>query len=286
MKAKEIRSRFLEFFAARGHRIVSSSSLVPRDDPTLLFTNAGMNQFKSVLMGLEKRDYLRATSVQKCMRVSGHLNDLEEVGKDARHHTFFEMLGNWSFGDYYKRESIAWGWEFLTREMGLPADRLWATVYKDDDEAYAIWRDEIGLPPERILRLGDLARRDEENFWSMAATGPCGPCAEIHYDQGEDLTCDHPSGCAVGVCDCDRWLELWNHVFMEFDRDSDGNLTPLPMQSVDTGLGFERLVAVMQGVRSNYESELFQPLIEKVVELSGKEVEGAAKVSMQVINIK
>ncbi len=283
MKASEIRSRFLQFFADRGHRIVPSSSLVPQDDPTLLFTNAGMNQFKAVLMGLEKRDYVRAASVQKCMRVSGKHNDLEEVGKDARHHTFFEMLGNWSFGDYTKRESLVWGWEFLTRDMGLPADLLWATVYKDDEEAYAVWREVIGLPAERVLRLGDLARGDEENFWAMAETGPCGPCSEIHLDQGADMACDHPAGCALGHCDCDRWLELWNHVFMEFDRDSAGRLQPLPMQSVDTGLGFERLAAVMQGVRSNYDSDLFTPLIARVAELSGHEPAGKAKVSMQVI---
>jgi alanyl-tRNA synthetase len=283
LKASEIRARFLAYFEALGHRIVPSASLVPRDDPTLLFTNAGMNQFKAVLMGLEQRDYRRAASVQKCMRVSGKHNDLEEVGKDLRHHTFFEMLGNWSFGDYYKRESLVWGWEFLTREMGLPAERLWASVYKDDDEAYDIWLNIIKLPAERILRLGDLDRGDEENFWAMAETGPCGPCSEIHMDQGADMACDHPAGCALGVCDCDRWLELWNHVFMEFDRDAAGNLAPLPMKSVDTGLGFERLAAVMQGVRSNYESDLFTPLIERTAALSGVDPQGPAKVSLQVV---
>ncbi len=283
MKAREIRARFLEFFAQREHRIVPSSTLVPRDDPTLLFTNAGMNQFKGVFLGLEHRDYKRATSVQKCMRVSGKHNDLEEVGKDARHHTFFEMLGNWSFGDYYKRESIAWGWEFLTREMGLDAERLWVSVYKDDDESYAIWRDEVGVPVERIVRLGDIEKGDEENFWSMADVGPCGPCTEIHFDQGEAMGCDHPDGCAVGVCDCDRWLELWNHVFMEFNRQEDGSLNPLPMRSVDTGLGFERLVAVMQGKQSNYQTDLFIPLIERMAEICGRKPEGDDRVSMQVI---
>ncbi len=283
MKAKDIRNSFLEFFAARGHRVVPSSTLVPRDDPTLLFTNAGMNQFKGVFLGLEHRDYQRAVSVQKCMRVSGKHNDLEEVGKDARHHTFFEMLGNWSFGDYYKRESILWGWEFLTREMGLDAGRLWVSVYKDDDESYAIWKDEVGVPAERIVRLGDIARGDEENFWSMADTGPCGPCTEIHFDQGEAMKCDHPDGCAVGVCDCDRWLELWNHVFMEFDRQGDGTLEPLPMKSVDTGLGFERLVAVMQGKQSNYETDLFTHLIERMAELCGRKPAGEDRISMQVI---
>jgi len=242
-----------------------------------------MNQFKGVFLGLEHRDYKRAASVQKCMRVSGKHNDLEEVGKDARHHTFFEMLGNWSFGDYYKRESILWGWELLTRVYGLDADRLWVSVYKDDDESYAIWRDEVGVPAGRIVRLGDLSKGDEENFWSMADTGPCGPCTEIHFDQGEDMKCDHPDGCAVGVCDCDRWLELWNHVFMEFDRKEDGTLDPLPMKSVDTGLGFERLVAVLQGKKSNYETDLFVPLVAKAAELSGREPEGEARISMQVI---
>ncbi len=283
MKAREVRSRFLEFFARRDHQVVSSSPLVPRDDPTLLFTNAGMNQFKGVFLGLEHRDYRRAVSVQKCMRVSGKHNDLEEVGKDARHHTFFEMLGNWSFGDYYKRESIAWGWEFLTREMGLDPARLWVSVYKDDDESYGIWRDEIGLPADRIVRLGDIAQGDEENFWSMADTGPCGPCTEIHFDQGEAMKCDHPDGCAVGVCDCDRWLELWNHVFMEFNRQEDGSLEPLPMRSVDTGLGFERLVAVMQGKQSNYETDLFTPLIARMAEICGREPVGEDRISMQVI---
>ncbi len=283
MKAKEIRSSFLEFFARHQHQVVSSSTLVPRDDPTLLFTNAGMNQFKGVFLGLEHRDYKRAASVQKCMRVSGKHNDLEEVGKDARHHTFFEMLGNWSFGDYYKKESILWGWEFLTETMGLAADKLWVSVYKDDDESFGIWEKEVGVPAERIIRLGDLEKGDEENFWSMADTGPCGPCTEIHYDQGPEMKCDHADGCAVGVCDCDRWLELWNHVFMEFDRQKDGTLNPLPMKSVDTGLGFERLVAVIQGKKSNYDTDLFTPLIEKMAEISGRAPEGEDRISMQVI---
>jgi len=283
LKAKEIRSSFLEFFARHRHEVVSSSTLVPRDDPTLLFTNAGMNQFKSVFLGLEHRDYKRAASVQKCMRVSGKHNDLEEVGKDARHHTFFEMLGNWSFGDYYKRESIFWGWEFLTVNMGLAKEKLWVSVYKDDDESFSIWKNEVGLPAGRILRLGDLEKGDEENFWSMADTGPCGPCTEIYYDQGLAMKCDHPDGCALGVCDCDRWLELWNHVFMEFDRQEDGTLNPLPMKSVDTGLGFERLVAVIQGKKSNYDTDLFVPLIENMVAISGRRPEGEDRISMQVI---
>ena len=283
MKANEIRARFLEFFAERGHAVVSSASLVPDNDPTLIFTNAGMNQFKAVFLGLEKRDYVRATSCQKCMRVSGKHNDLEEVGRDARHHTFFEMLGNWSFGDYSKRESLRWGYDFLVEDMKIDPDRLWFSVYKDDDEAFAIFRDELGVPAERIKRLGDIEKGDEENFWSMAETGPCGPCAEMHFDQGEAMACDHPDGCALGVCDCDRWLELWNHVFMEFDRDETGALHPLPMKSVDTGLGLERLVAVCQGVNSNYGSDLFTPLVARAAELSGREPQGEDRVSMQVI---
>ncbi len=283
MKAREIRASFLDFFAQRSHEVVSSSTLVPQDDPTLMFTNAGMNQFKGVFLGLEQRNYVRATSVQKCMRVSGKHNDLEEVGKDARHHTFFEMLGNWSFGDYYKRESIVWGWEFLTGLMKLDQDRLWVSVYKDDDESFAIWEKEVGVPAERIVRLGDLEKGDDENFWSMADTGPCGPCTEIHYDQGEAMKCDHVDGCFVGVCDCDRWLELWNHVFMEFDRQQDGTLNPLPMKSVDTGLGFERLVAVMQGKQSNYDTDLFVPLIALMAKICGRKPEGEDRISMQVI---
>ncbi len=283
MEARRVRSRFLEYFAQRGHAVVPSSSLVPENDPTLLFANAGMNQFKAVFLGLEARDYVRAVSVQKCMRVSGKHNDLEEVGRDGRHHTFFEMLGNWSFGDYYKRDAILWGWDFLTREMELPPERLWVTVYKDDDDSYAVWRDTVGLPPARIIRLGDLAKGDEENFWAMGETGPCGPCTEIHYDQGEAMACAHPGGCAIGVCGCDRWLELWNLVFIQFDRALDGTLTPLPMQSVDTGLGLERLVAVKQGAGSNYGSDLFMPLIRRAQELCGKPLEGDFRVSLQVI---
>lgn len=283
MKLNEIRTRFLEFFAKRGHEVVESSSLVPFDDPTLLFTNAGMNQFKAVFTGVETRGYKRAASCQKCMRVSGKHNDLEEVGKDARHHTFFEMLGNWSFGDYSKKESLVWGNEFLVKDMGLDATRLWYTVYKDDDEAYEVFAEDLGIPAERIVRLGDIDQGDEENFWSMGDVGPCGPCAEIHFDQGTQMSCDHPDGCAVGVCDCDRWLELWNHVFMQFDRDEHGRLTPLPMQSVDTGLGLERLAAVLQGVESNYQTDLFDAIIGRVAEMSGRPRTGEDLISMQVI---
>ena len=283
MKTSEIRARFLEFFAARGHTVVASSPLVPQDDPTLLFTNAGMNQFKAVLTGLETRDYKRAASCQKCMRVSGKHNDLEEVGKDARHHTFFEMLGNWSFGDYYKTESLRWGRDFLVQGMGLDPDRLWYSVYKDDDEAFDAIVTQLGVPAERIKRLGDIEQGDEENFWSMGETGPCGPCAEIYFDQGEARRCDHPRGCALGVCDCDRWLELWNHVFMQFDRDAQGKLTPLPMQSVDTGLGLERLAAVLQRVQSNYQTDIFQTLIQRMAEICGRRPAGDDLISMQVI---
>ncbi len=283
MTLNEIRARFLEFFAQRGHEVVASSTLVPQDDPTLLFTNAGMNQFKAVFTGVETRDYKRAASCQKCMRVSGKHNDLEEVGKDARHHTFFEMLGNWSFGDYYKKESLTWGYEFLVKDLGLDPARLWFSVYKDDDEAYAIFHDDLGIPAERIVRLGDIEQGDEENFWSMGDVGPCGPCAEMHFDQGEQMACDHAQGCAVGVCDCDRWLELWNHVFMQFDRDQDGKLTPLPMQSVDTGAGLERLAAVCQGVDSNYKTDLLERLIACMAGICGRQPQGEDRISMQVI---
>jgi len=279
----EIRARFLEFFAERGHTVVASSTLVPQDDPTLLFTNAGMNQFKAVFTGRETRDYKRAASCQKCMRVSGKHNDLEEVGKDARHHTFFEMLGNWSFGDYDKRESLVWGYEFLVQEMGLDPARFWFSVYKADAEAYAVFHDVLRIPAERIQRLGDIERGDEENFWSMGDTGPCGPCAEMYYDQGAHLACQHPDGCAIGVCDCDRWLELWNHVFMQYDRDASGKLTPLPMQSVDTGLGLERLAAVCQGVDSNYRTDLFERLIGRMAAICGRRPRGEDRIGMQVI---
>jgi len=282
LKLSEIRARFLEFFAQRDHTVVPSSTLVPQDDPTLLFTNAGMNQFKAVFTGVEVRDYKRATSCQKCMRVSGKHNDLEEVGKDARHHTLFEMLGNWSFGDYQKTESLTWGHEFLVKEMGLDESRLWYSVYKDDDEAYDIFRG-LGISADRIVRLGDIEQGDEENFWSMGDVGPCGPCAEIHFDQGEQMACNHPDGCTVGVCDCDRWLELWNHVFMQFDRDKNGKLTPLPMQSVDTGLGLERLTAVLQGVDSNYKTDLFERLIARMARIAGCKPDGEHRMHLQVI---
>ena len=252
--SSEIRKRFLRFFEDNGHTLVPSSSLVPQNDPTLLFTNAGMVQFKKVFLGQEKREYTRAATSQKCLRVGGKHNDLENVGRTARHHTFFEMLGNFSFGDYFKKEAIDLAWKFLTREMGLSPEKLIITVYQDDDEAMELWEKTSGLPRERIFRLGE-----KDNFWSMGDTGPCGPCSEILYDQGAVMSCG--PDCAVGVCDCDRYLEIWNLVFMQFDRDEGGNLNPLPRPSIDTGMGLERISAVCQGVYSNYDTDLFKPLI-------------------------
>ncbi len=262
MKANDVRSRFLEYFSAHGHRKVSSSSLVPQDDPTLLFANAGMNQFKRIFTGEEKRDYQRATTSQKCVRAGGKHNDLENVGYTARHHTFFEMLGNFSFGDYFKEGAITLAWELLTKEYGLPVDRLYATVYQDDDEAYDLWRKITGLPTDRISRLGE-----KDNFWAMGDTGPCGPCSEVLIDQGAHIGCGRPD-CAPG-CDCDRYLELWNLVFMQYERGADGVMKPLPKPSIDTGMGLERISAVCQGVYSNFETDLFTPLIEKVAVMTG-----------------
>ena len=280
--SQEIRQAFLDFFAERGHEIVPSAALIPQDDPTLLFTNAGMNQFKALLLGTERRSYVRAADTQKCMRVSGKHNDLEAVGRDGRHHTFFEMLGNWSFGDYYKREAIEWAWEFLTKVMQLDASKLLVSVYKDDDESFRIWNDVVGVPADRIHRLGDIEQGDEENFWSMGDTGPCGPCTEIHYDQGPELANgdDRP----LGQNDSDRYLEIWNLVFIQYDRDEQGTLKPLPLQSVDTGMGLERLVALKQGVTSNYGTDLFTPVLDWVARESGADREDPEqRVSMQVI---
>ncbi len=263
MTGNEIRDKFLKFFEERGHTIVPSSSLLPQDDPTLLFTNAGMNQFKDVFLGEEKRDYKRACSSQKVVRAGGKHNDLENVGRTARHHTFFEMLGNFSFGDYFKEDAIKFGWEFLTKEMGLPVDKLFVSVFEDDDEAFEIWRDVIGLPEEKILRMGE-----KDNFWSMGDTGPCGPCSEIHIDQGPEVGCKRDD--CDPYCDCDRHLELWNLVFMQFDRSEDGTMTPLPKPSIDTGMGLERIAAVVQGVQSNYDTDLIKPIIEFIAELAGK----------------
>lgn len=261
--SQELREGFLHYFKGKGHTIVPSSSLIPQADPTLLFTNAGMNQFKGVFLGDESRSYQRAVSAQKCMRAGGKHNDLENVGYTRRHHTLFEMLGNFSFGDYFKEEAIELGWEYLTKTVGLPQERLWATVFRDDDEAAKIWEKKIGLSPSRIVRLGE-----KDNFWQMGDVGPCGPCSEILIDQGEALGCGE-STCAVG-CECDRYLEIWNLVFMQFDRDSEGTLKPLPKPSIDTGMGLERLTAVSQSVTSNYETDLFMPLLLAVGEQAGK----------------
>lgn len=260
--AAEIRQRFLKYFARNGHEIVKSAPLVPKDDPSLLFTNAGMVPFKKVFLGQDKRGYVRATTSQKCLRVGGKHNDLENVGRTARHHTFFEMLGNFSFGDYFKREAVDFAWRFLTHELGLPADRLYASVYKDDDEAYGLWQEIAGLPASRMYRLGE-----KDNFWSMGDTGPCGPCSEILIDQGSHMACGPE--CEIGVCECDRFLEIWNLVFMQYDRDAAGTMTPLPQPSIDTGMGLERIAAVCQGVYSNFDTDLFSGLIRSTADRAG-----------------
>lgn len=259
----EIRESFLDFFASRGHARVASSSLIPKDDPTLLFTNSGMVQFKNCFLGKEERSYKRAVSSQKCLRAGGKHNDLENVGLTSRHHTFFEMLGNFSFGDYFKKEAISWSWEYLTEVLGISKERLWITIYRDDDEAFRIWNGTIGVPEERIVRMGE-----ESNFWMMGDTGPCGPCSEIIYDQGEKVGCGLPT-CAAG-CECDRYLEIWNLVFTQFDRDAAGRMTPLPNPNIDTGMGIERLAAVLQGVTSNYATDLFQEIIASIQAVSGR----------------
>ncbi|HBG93070.1 MAG: alanine--tRNA ligase [Nitrospirae bacterium GWF2_44_13] len=257
MKSKDIRKAFLDFFSSRGHEAVRSSSLIPKNDPTLLFTNAGMVQFKSVFLGEEKRQYTRAVSCQKCLRAGGKHSDLENVGHTSRHHTFFEMLGNFSFGDYFKKEAILLGWELLTGIFKLPKDRLWISVYEKDDEAEKLWKDLTGISSDRIVRLGA-----KDNFWQMGDTGPCGPCSEIIIDQGEHVGCGNAE-CRVG-CDCDRFLELWNLVFMQYIRDESGNLTPLPKPSIDTGMGLERISAVLQGKLNNFDTDLFRPLISAI----------------------
>ncbi len=262
LTANEIRHRFLEYFKKHGHTEVASSSLIPRDDPSLLFTNAGMVQFKKIFCGQEKRDYVRATTSQKCLRVGGKHNDLDNVGHTARHHTFFEMLGNFSFGDYFKEDAIRFAWTFITEDLKLPKDRLYITVYKDDDEAFELWQKVAGVAPERIFRLGE-----KDNFWSMGDTGPCGPCSEIHFDQGADMACG--PDCGIGKCDCDRFLEIWNLVFMQFEQLPDGSRVPLPRPSIDTGMGLERIAGVCQGVRSNYDTDLFQIFINYMAELAG-----------------
>ncbi len=264
MTASEIRQQFLDYFARNGHAIRPSSSLVPGDDPTLLFTNAGMVQFKRVFLGEEKQPFKRATTSQKSLRVSGKHNDLEEVGVTPRHHTFFEMLGNFSFGDYFKSDAIRFAWELLTEGYGLPKDRLWATVHYSDDEAATLWEQIAGLPASRIIRLGD-----KDNFWQMAETGPCGPCSEIHFDKREDPSRDLTVEEFVAATDASQILEFWNLVFMQYDRSADGTLTPLPAPSIDTGMGLERLSALLQGVDSNYDTDLFMPLIERAAEVVG-----------------
>ncbi|MBG9386534.1 alanine--tRNA ligase [Caenimonas aquaedulcis] len=265
----DIRKTFLDFFASKGHTVVASSPLVPGNDPTLMFTNSGMVQFKDVFLGTDKRPYVRAASVQACLRAGGKHNDLENVGYTARHHTFFEMLGNWSFGDYFKRDSLKWGWELLTQVYKLPADKLWATVYIDDDEAYDIWTKEIGLPPERVVRIGDNkgAKYASDNFWMMADTGPCGPCSEIFYDHGPEIPGGPPGS---PDADGDRYIEIWNHVFMQFDMQPDGSVKNLPAPCVDTGMGLERLAAILQHVHSNYEIDIFDALIKAASRETGE----------------
>ncbi len=284
ISGNELRRRFLEYFARNGHTVARSSPLVPANDPTLLFTNAGMVQFKGVFLGEERPEYVRAATAQKCVRAGGKHNDLENVGYTARHHTFFEMLGNFSFGDYFKADAIAYCWELLTRDFGLPKDRVKATVFTDDDEAFGLWKSVAGLGDDRILRLGE-----KDNFWAMGDTGPCGPCSEIHFHQGEHLPCaEEQAGrhCLGPACDCDRWLEIWNLVFMQFNRDASGRLTPLPKPSIDTGMGLERIAAVVQGRDSSYDTDLIRPLIEHVERLSSKRYGGGAAaddVAMRVI---
>ncbi|MFL5768806.1 MAG: alanine--tRNA ligase [Chloroflexota bacterium] len=281
--AAEIRRRFVEYFAERGHTHVPSASLVPAGDPTLLFTNSGMVQFKEVFTGAEKRSYTRAVDYQRCLRVAGKHNDFEEVGRTPRHHSLFEMLGNWSFGDYFKQDAIRWAWEFLTRDLGIPAERLAATTYTDDEVAWNIWRDEIGLPPDRMARWGDVEHGDDKNFWRMAELGPCGPCSEIHYDRGAHLS-EGPHCIPDHSEQCPRWLEIWNLVFMEFDQRPDGRV-PLPFPSVDTGMGLERLASVLQQVPSNYDTDLFTPIHARLRELLDHDPDAfeAERFSYQVI---
>ena len=287
--AAEIRSAFLTFFEQRGHRVVRSSALVPQNDPTLLFTNAGMVQFKDLFTGREKRDYVRAATSQKCVRAGGKHNDLENVGYTARHHTFFEMLGNFSFGDYFKQDAIVWAWEFITQVLGLPAEKLAVTIFEGtaaipaDEEAAALWHERAGVPKDRIFRLGE-----KDNFWAMGDTGPCGPCSEIHFYQGNDPAALRAGPAAPGAdrADGTGWMEIWNLVFMQFERDASGTLTPLPKPSIDTGAGLERIAAVVQGKRTNYDTDLLQTIVQRAAQLSGASYETgteAQRVSMRVI---
>ncbi|HYH93260.1 MAG TPA: alanine--tRNA ligase [Candidatus Saccharimonadales bacterium] len=284
LPAAEIRRRFVEFFAERGHTVVPSASLVPAGDQTLLFTNSGMVQFKDLLTGAETRSYTRAVDYQRVLRVAGKHNDFEEVGRTPRHHTLFEMLGNWSFGDYFKREAIHWAWDFLTRDLGIPEDRLAATTYTTDDVAFDVWRDEIGLPPERLVRWGDFPAGDEKNWWRMADVGPCGPCSEIHFDRGAQFS-EGPECVPDHSETCPRWLEIWNLVFMEFELHPDRSLTPLPAPGVDTGMGLERLASVLQQVPTNYDTDLFLPIHARMRELLGHDPDAfeAERFSYQVI---
>ena len=278
MTGNEARRQFLDYFKRHGHQIVRSSSLVPHDDPTLLFINAGMVQFKRVFLGEDQRGYVRATTSQKCVRAGGKHNDLENVGYTARHHTFFEMLGNFSFGDYFKPRAVEFAWDLLTRGFNLPADKLWASIYLDDEEAYELWRTGVGLPDARIVRFGE-----KDNFWSMGDTGPCGPCSEIIIDRGEGYGCGRPE-CTVG-CECDRYLEIWNLVFMQFNRDAAGTMTRLPTPSIDTGMGLERIVSVVQNVATNYDTDLIRPIIARAEEMTGRRFgqDPATDVAMKVI---
>ena len=278
MTGNEIRSQFLEYFKKHNHRIIRSSSLVPSDDPTLLFTNAGMVQFKRIFLGEEKRDYARAATSQKCVRAGGKHNDLENVGYTARHHTFFEMLGNFSFGDYFKEKGIEFAWDLLVNGYGLPTDRLWVSIYLDDDEAYDIWRNKIGVSEDRIVRFGE-----KDNFWSMGDTGPCGPCSEILIDRGEEFGCGKPD-CKVG-CECNRFLEIWNLVFMQSNRDVSGKMTPLPKPSIDTGMGLERIASLVQNVPTNFDIDLIRPIITMVETLSEKRLGNSLQndIAMKII---
>jgi alanyl-tRNA synthetase len=284
LSAAEIRRRFLEYFAERGHEIVPSASLVPAGDQTLLFVNSGMVPFKDALTGVEKRSYTRAVNFQRCLRVAGKHNDFEEVGRSPRHHTLFEMLGNWSFGDYFKREAIHWAWDFLTRDLGIPGDRLAATTYTTDDVAWSVWRDEIGLPEHRMARWGDFPNGDEKNWWRMADVGPCGPCSELHYDRGEEFS-EGPHCVPDHSEQCPRWLEIWNLVFMEFELHADRSLTPLPAPGVDTGMGLERMASVLQQVPTNYDTDLFAPIHVRMREVLGHDPEAfeSERFSYQVI---
>src|SRR5262247_3967706 len=283
MTGADIREAFLKYFERNGHARVPSSPLVPGSDPTLLFTNAGMVQFKGVFLGEERREYVRATTCQKCVRAGGKHNDLENVGHTARHHTFFEMLGNFSFGDYFKADAIAYAWEFFTKDLAIAPQRLTATVFTDDDDAFALWKKVAGLTDQRILRLGE-----KDNFWAMGDTGPCGPCSELHVHQGDHLPCAEEAAgrsCLGPACECDRWLEIWNLVFMQFNRDAAGTLTPLPRPSIDTGMGLERIAAVLQGKLSSWDTDLIRPIITHAAELFGitPGADEESSVSMRVI---